>query len=204
MLSCHPIHLYIVEPCYTSPEFTWSHPISISYPSHLGHHEKYEPTIFDNYHTHTLYNGEPIALALMDTAGQEDYDHLRPLAYPNTDLFIICFSVVSPHSFENVQSKWYPELQKNCPGVPILLVGTKCDLRENNDVLNILHAKGLQPIGEQQGETMAKLIGAIGYMECSALTGENIKGVFDLAIDGLMKHKVKKQRKKSKSKCVVM
>jgi GTPase SAR1 family protein len=39
------------------------------------------------------------------TTGQEDYDRLRPLSYPQTDVFLVCFSVVSPSSFENVKEK---------------------------------------------------------------------------------------------------
>ena len=72
--------------------------------------------------------------------GQEDYDRLRPLSYPNTDVFLIAFSVVSPDSYDNVQNKWYKELQDQpdttvCVDVnaekyvPIILVGTKMDMR---------------------------------------------------------------------------
>lgn len=52
-----------------------------------------------------MVDGKPINLGLWDTAGQEDYDRLRPLSYPQTDVFLICFSVVSPPSFENVRTK---------------------------------------------------------------------------------------------------
>lgn len=52
-----------------------------------------------------MCDGKAIALGLWDTAGQEDYDRLRPLSYPNTDVFIVCFSLTSPSSFENVRSK---------------------------------------------------------------------------------------------------
>ena len=68
-------------------------------------------------------DGRPINLGLWDTAGQEDYDRLRPLSYPQTDVFLICFSVVSPSSFENVTSKWCPEIKHHCPDAPILLIG---------------------------------------------------------------------------------
>lgn len=64
-----------------------------------------------------------VSLGLWDTAGQEDYDRLRPLSYPQTDVFLICFSVASPSSFENVTSKWYPEIKHHCPDAPIILVG---------------------------------------------------------------------------------
>lgn len=64
-----------------------------------------------------------VSLGLWDTAGQEDYDRLRPLSYPQTDVFLICYSVASPSSFENVTSKWYPEIKHHCPDAPIILVG---------------------------------------------------------------------------------
>ena len=64
------------------------------------------------------------------TAGQEDYDRLRPLSYPQTDVFLMCFSIVSPTSFSNVREKWYPEIAHHCPNTPIVLLGLKEDLRE--------------------------------------------------------------------------
>lgn len=70
-----------------------------------------------------VVDGVQVSLGLWDTAGQEDYDRLRPLSYPQTDVFLICFSVASPSSFENVTSKWYPEIKHHCPDAPIILVG---------------------------------------------------------------------------------
>ena len=61
--------------------------------------------VFDNYAVTVMIGGEPYTLGLFDTAGQEDYDRLRPLSYPQTDVFLVCFSVVSPSSFENVKEK---------------------------------------------------------------------------------------------------
>ena len=70
-----------------------------------------------------------MSVSQWDTAGQEDYDRLRPLSYPQTDVFLVCFSVASRSSFENGQAKWLAEVQHHSPGVPLLLVGTKADLR---------------------------------------------------------------------------
>jgi Ras-related C3 botulinum toxin substrate 1 len=90
----------------------------------------YIPTVFDNYTTTVSVDGKKVQFGLWDTAGQEDYDRLRHLSYPNSDAFLLAFSLVSPTSLENVESKWYPELQHHGPNVPIILVGTKMDLRE--------------------------------------------------------------------------
>ncbi len=78
-----------------------------------------------------MVDGKPINLELWDSVRSEDYDRLRSLSYPQTDVFLICFSLVNPVSLENVRAKWHPEVRQNCPNVPIILVGTKRDLRED-------------------------------------------------------------------------
>ncbi|XP_004413136.1 PREDICTED: cell division control protein 42 homolog [Odobenus rosmarus divergens] len=83
---------------------------------------EYVPTVFDNYAVTVMIGGEPYTLGLFDTAGQEDYDRLRPLSYPQTDVFLVCFSVVSPSSFENVKEKWVPEITHHCPKTPFLMI----------------------------------------------------------------------------------
>merc|ERR1712072_1553646 len=90
--------------------------------------DEYMPTVCDNYQSLVMVDKKPFAMQLWDTAGQEGYDRLRPLAYPKTDVFIICFSVDEPASFDNVAEKWHPEVTHYCPNVPIVLAGTKIDL----------------------------------------------------------------------------
>lgn len=72
---------------------------------------------FDNYTANVFVDGRPISLGLWDTAGQDDYDRLRPLSYPDTDVFLICFSLVNPNSFANVADKWSPEISHHAPGI---------------------------------------------------------------------------------------
>jgi len=147
---------------------------------------EYIPTVFDNYSANVMVDGKTISLGLWDTAGQEDYDRLRPLSYPQTDVFLICFSLVSPPSFENVRTKWWPEISHHAPSTSIVLVGTKLDLREDQATIEKLRDRRMAPIGYPQGVAMAKDIGAVKYLECSALTQKGLKTVFDEAIRSVL------------------
>ena len=140
--------------------------------------------LHDNIFHILIYNcyrigDEPYTLGLFDTAGQEDYDRLRPLSYPQTDVFLVCFSVTSPASFENVREKWFPEVHHHCPGVPCLIVGTQTDLRDDPSVREKLGKQKMSPVKKEDGERMAKELGAVKYVECSALTQYKLKDVFD-------------------------
>eukprot|EP01106_Pelomyxa_sp_JSP_P013428 TRINITY_DN4010_c0_g1_i2.p1 TRINITY_DN4010_c0_g1~~TRINITY_DN4010_c0_g1_i2.p1 ORF type:complete len:207 (-),score=64.88 TRINITY_DN4010_c0_g1_i2:170-742(-) len=161
----------------------------------------YVPTVFDNYSANVVVDGREVSLDLMDTAGQEDYDRLRPLSYPGTDVFLVCFSVVNPPSFSNVRTKWYPEVIHNCPHSTLLVVGTKVDLRTHQETLDTLRTKAQSPITFEQGESLAKDIEAHCYMECSALSRKGVKSVFDEAINvGLNPA----NRRKTKKHCIVL
>jgi len=157
---------------------------------------EYIPTVFDNYSANVMVDGKPINLGLWDTAGQEDYDRLRPLSYPQTDVFLICFSLTSPASFENVRAKWFPEVSHHCPNAPIVLVGTKLDLREDKETIEKLKEKKLSPITTTQALQMTKDINAVKYLECSALTQKGLKQVFDEAIRAVLCPKKAPKKKK--------
>jgi small GTP-binding protein len=135
---------------------------------------EYVPTVFDNYSANVMVDGAPVNLGLWDTAGQEDYDRLRPLSYPQTDVFLAAFSVLSKTSLDNLKAKWLPELTNHCPDAPIVIVATKTDLRG-----------GERPtISDSELEAF--------YRDCSrdfpqvawwtttsALTQDNVKACFD-------------------------
>ncbi|XP_063443743.1 ras-related C3 botulinum toxin substrate 1 isoform X1 [Mytilus trossulus] len=157
---------------------------------------EYIPTVFDNYSANVMVDGKPINLGLWDTAGQEDYDRLRPLSYPQTDVFLICFSLISPASFENVRAKWYPEIVHHCPDTPIILIGTKLDLRDDKEMLESLKSKHLSPITAPQGMALAKDIKAVKYMECSAMTMKGLKPIFDESIRAALNPPPARLRKK--------
>ncbi|VTJ72287.1 Hypothetical predicted protein [Marmota monax] len=157
---------------------------------------EYIPTVFDNYSANVMVDSKPVNLGLWDTAGQEDYDRLRPLSYPQTDVFLICFSLVSPASYENVRAKWFPEVRHHCPSTPIILVGTKLDLRDDKDTIERLKEKKLAPITYPQGLALAKEIDSVKYLECSALTQRGLKTVFDEAIRAVLCPQPTRQQKR--------
>uniref|UniRef100_A0A2K6RWV9 Cell division control protein 42 homolog n=1 Tax=Rhinopithecus roxellana TaxID=61622 RepID=A0A2K6RWV9_RHIRO len=137
---------------------------------------EYVPTVFDNYAV------KPYTLGLFDTAGQEDYDRLLLLSYPQTDVFLVCFSVVSPPSFENVKEKWVPEITHHCPKPPFLLAGTQTNLRDDPSIIENLSKNKQKPITPETAEKLAHDPKAVRYVECSALTQKGLKNVFDKAI----------------------
>ncbi|KAL7978607.1 hypothetical protein Chor_005589 [Crotalus horridus] len=114
---------------------------------------EYVPTVFDNYAVTVMIGGEPYTLGLFDTAGQEDYDRLRPLSYPQTDVFL-----------------WVPEITHHCPKTPFLLVGTQIDLRDDPSTIEKLAKNKQKPITPEAAEKLARDLKAVKYVECSALT----------------------------------
>jgi len=162
--------------------------------------EDYIPTVFDNYHCYVRVDEEVVNLQLWDTAGQEDYDRLRPLSYPQTDVFLLCFSLVSRDSFENVPRKWKTELEHHCPDVPIILVGNKSDMRDK------YKRQGKEFIQRDEAEAMAKKIGALSYVECCALNADGLHEVFDTAMRKSLqvKHELYHGKRKRKVKCSIL
>ncbi|KVG81806.1 Small GTPase superfamily [Cynara cardunculus var. scolymus] len=122
----------------------------------------YIPTVFDNFSANVAVDGNIVNLGLWDTAGQEDYSRLRPLSYRGADIFVLAFSLISRPSYENVLKKWMPELRRFAPDVPVILVGTKLDLRDDKGYL-------------------------ADHMGSNAITyAQNVKAVFDSAIKAVL------------------
>ncbi|XP_042277825.1 rho-related GTP-binding protein RhoF-like isoform X3 [Thunnus maccoyii] len=140
--------------------------------------EEYVPSVFDKSVVNTRYRGQQFRLHLYDTAGQEEYDRLRPLSYQNVNVVLICYNIMCPSSFDNVFVKWYPEVQHFCDGAPIILVGCKADLREDKILVKKLWASGQNAVTYIQGEEARRKINAVLYLECSAKYKENVKDLF--------------------------
>ncbi|KAI9270406.1 small GTPase-binding protein [Phascolomyces articulosus] len=157
--------------------------------------ETYVPTVFENYIANVQLDNKVVELALWDTAGQEDYDRLRPLSYPETNVILICFAIDQPTSFKNVLDRWLPEVTHFCENVPKLLVGTKIDLREDQGRIAQLNALGHRLITSEEGDRLAKEIGA-RYYECSAKRNQYVKEVIEAATRTAMSGGIMRLQKK--------
>lgn len=147
--------------------------------------KEYEPTIFENYVAEIRLDGKPVQLALWDTAGQEEYERLRPLSYSKAHVILIAFSIDTPDSLENVTVKWIEEVRSICgPTVPVILVGCKADLRPSLAVQQSHQQRGdadLPYVTRARGEAVAAAIGARTYKECSSMRNEGVDDVFEAA-----------------------
>ncbi|KAL7920113.1 rho3 protein [Trichoderma austrokoningii] len=171
----------------------------------------YEPTVFENYVHDIFVDNVHIELSLWDTAGQEEFDRLRSLSYDDTDLIVLCYSVDSKDSLENVESKWVGEIADNCPGVKLVLIALKCDLRqmgeeepEDTDAAAAADGSAQREkpptISYDEGLEVAKRIGASRYLECSAMKNRGVNEAFTEAARVALS--VKKEREDNK--CTIM
>jgi len=148
----------------------------------------YLPTVFDNHTAHMKRdNGSTINLHLWDTAGQEDYDRLRPLSYPGADAILLCFSTVNQASYDAIREKWAPEVQHYIPNVPHILIGTKTDLRDAKTPDP--NSGKFEPLTPENGQVMAKEIRAVKYMEICSKTGEGVSAVFEEAVNLVLRER---------------
>ena len=165
--------------------------------------EVHVPTVFETDVADIEVDGTLVELALWDTAGQEDYDRLRPLSYPNSDVILMCFSIDNPDSFANIPEKWTPEVRHFCPNVPIILVGNKKDLRNDDNTKKELSKMKQEPVKSEEGSLMCERIKAYTYLECSAKTREGVRDVFTTAAKAALTEKIWK-KKLNKWKCGIL
>ena len=140
--------------------------------------KQYIPRIYGGLVEGVQDRGRLIELGFWDTANGEDEDRLRPLSYVNSGIIVICFAVDDPVSLQNVTARWHPEIAHWSPGVPILLLGCKADLRrvEGGEGDAALNGDKGKMVTMEQARTVADAIGAVQYLECSALLDEKVQG----------------------------
>jgi len=159
--------------------------------------DEYIPTVFTNTVVSSIIiEDKSVNLALWDTAGQEDYDRLRPLSYPQTNVFLVCFSIGLRSSFDNVKEKWIPEVRHHASDTPIITVGCKSDLRKDKTYKGEL-------ITIEEAEKLREKIKAVKYMECSAKTKEGLKVLFEETAKAALAH-LKQKPVPSKKGCSLL
>jgi len=142
------------------------------------------PSSLETHTREMTVGGKQFVAVICDTGGQETFKHLRKTSYPNSDILVICFSLDNKESFDNISNAWMPEMKKLCPGVPMILVGNKRDLRDEAQ-----SPKGF--IKESKGHAVAKKHKMLCYIETSSLDDINVTKVFETAISEAAKRKKK-------------
>ncbi|BFZ07790.1 hypothetical protein BsWGS_10829 [Bradybaena similaris] len=145
--------------------------------------DTYTATVFDNYPVPLHVGGQDFIISLFDTAGQSDFEDLRAYTYKESEVLVLCFSVIERDSFSSVCNSWIPEIKRHTKRRrPVILVGTQIDMRNGNE----------GEVSTEEGEAMAKAIGADCYIECSAKRKDGLKEVFEHVVFSALKFRKKK------------
>lgn len=120
------------------------------------------PCFTGDYKFRTIFEDQEYDLQLLDLACLEDYPKVRALSYPQTDVFILFFSLISPTSLENIEDIWVPELKMNCPDPKFILVGGNSALRDSfQEHYDEYKSKGWEPVPSRKGDEMRRKIQSI-------------------------------------------
>lgn len=135
---------------------------------------------------------------------QIDSEGLRSHLYEGTDVFLVCFSVVRPESMESAEERWLPDIKQNYPDVPVVVIGTQTDLRENQAVVQFLKNECQTPVSYAQGTALAKRHGAKDYLEVSPFNQKKLRQLLDRSLTCVLSYSDSKRRKIENSGCKLM
>ncbi|CAL5984749.1 Rac/Rho-like_protein [Hexamita inflata] len=136
----------------------------------------YIPCVFDNYNLEYTIDNQKVICIFWNTACAEDYDRIRPLSYPNTNVFVLCYALNNPESLQNIYSKWLPEIKAHTQvDIPFIILGMKSDLEYSHEIVN--EALKIQM------KTKAK-----DNLVCSTETNYNIRLTMDRALRVALEH----------------
>ncbi|CAG9837828.1 unnamed protein product [Diabrotica balteata] len=155
---------------------------------------EYIPKILEYAVVDVRTAGKDIELALWNTAGQEHFDRMCSILYPDADVALLCFSFDKPESLDSVVNKWYPEIHKRCKNVSIILVGNKVDLRHDFQLIKTLRKIKKAPVRSSEARAVAESIKAFCYVECSAKTKVGVNEVFHNAVRAIVLSKRERKR----------
>uniref|UniRef100_T1JA45 Uncharacterized protein n=1 Tax=Strigamia maritima TaxID=126957 RepID=T1JA45_STRMM len=162
----------------------------------------YTPTGFERYTDNIYIADKHISFTIWDTSGSTAYDSVRPLAYQDAKVFLLCFHIGQPETLDNAINKWYPEIRKHSPNVPVILCGCQCDTRNDIDTIASLAKMRRIPVTSEQALNSSRQISATTYVETSAKTSsKNTREAFEVAVlaalGRLNKNHVAMQRQRS-------
>ena len=136
--------------------------------------ESYIPTSFDSLDTELATANGYYKLTLQDTSGARGNSEVRKMAYEGCDVAIVCFDLSNKTSYENIETRWLPELSQSCPGIPVIVAGCKRDEIDSDEEAAVTI---------KETEELIERVGAVSYIECSARTNENIQKLFQTAVE---------------------
>lgn len=146
--------------------------------------EHYIPIKFDNHDKDYSINGKTFSVSFNDhEGGGQDWPRLRPFSYVGADCVVLCFSIGSPDAFARIQKFWFPFTKRYCPEAKLVLVGTKKDLREDQEVIKEHAENNKRLVTFEEGEELSRKIKAECYLECSTSRGEGIEEIFQRAAE---------------------
>ncbi|KAL4238320.1 hypothetical protein ACF0H5_003032 [Mactra antiquata] len=149
--------------------------------------EDYIPTVFENYAEKIQVNGDEYTISIFDSAGQREYGSLRRFSYEDSDVIIVCFSVVDRESFQSVRDFWVPEIEKYTNRKkPLVLVATQIDMR------NTTSYDSDMPVSKKEAVLLANQIGASCCIECSSLDLYTVKKVFSEVVNAYIRKRKRK------------
>jgi small GTP-binding protein len=164
---------------------------------------EYIPPVLDQFPLElTVNENEKIRLDVWEKPPLDDSEMTRSMPYLDTDVFLVCFSINSIDSLESVQTKWIPQIQHYWPIAPVILVGTKADLRKCDP--SSTDADSNEKLIEiEYVLKLAKELGVTEYLECSALTQDGLKIVFERGAQAAWDNRQKKavNNKEKKNEC---
>ncbi|KAH8806525.1 P-loop containing nucleoside triphosphate hydrolase protein [Flagelloscypha sp. PMI_526] len=175
--------------------------------------EDFDPHLSSAWCRQRHFENNMFFMEYIDTPGHPQYENLLPRDYREADALVACFSLVDPDSFEYMMRK-VQSLRTNArPMIPLILVGTKSDLRTSEQESERLRSQRRVPVSAHQIEALAEEMGAASYCVCSAKEGEGVDEVVIDVIKAFVKNQpeenftVKKASRKIgklKGACVVM
>ncbi|KAH8824310.1 P-loop containing nucleoside triphosphate hydrolase protein [Flagelloscypha sp. PMI_526] len=166
--------------------------------------EVYGRATFETYVAAVKVDQQVVELAIWDTSSREEFDDIRPLSYPDSQVVLLAYSIDDPGSLYNIEKKWLNEFTYFVHDeVSIILVGCKMDLRDDKLPLEEVVKRSSRLVTYEEGLTVAMRIGAGQFLECSAKTGQGVAEIFEVAARAAIDHPKRRKSEAGRS-CVVM